>query len=326
MESKDIEVTRLNSVTTRTIWGALIQTCQFGHFRIPGIKYISMNERLEILKDVKAPNGQWPFFKYWVIGDKGHINRIDGNDNESYIDEAKHHGDHAAPFRPIPFVLRPEGSDLTESERANYCLRRREKHDEKWYWAYYGKRIPGSEDAVPTVYLTSTKDGVSNTVEYETSTKNIYPTQDVIPPDQGLTTSSDVLTVSVPLTIDFSPRDAQELTNVARILYKGNEKRAVISEIGLCTGLDSKYQTTTDGGAQIMFNDAIQVWIAAFISTYQSLAFNNKGFTVELELGATEPVTTGTEVPDSEQMKMLDQNRAARLQSSGISATVFTKN
>lgn len=325
MDANDIEVTRINSVTTRTIWGALMQTCQFGHFRIPAINYISMNERLEILKDVRPPQGQWPYFKYWVIGDKGHINRIDGTDNESYIDEAKHHGDHAAPFRPIPFVMREEGNDLSEAERADYILRLREKENDKWYWSYYGKRIPDTELVTPTVYLTTVRDGVSSTVEYDTSTANIYPKQEIIPPDQGMTTSADVLSVSAPITIDFSPKDAQELINVARIKYNGNEKRALISEIGLCTGLDNKIQTTTDGGAPINFNEAIAVWIAAFISTYQSLAFNNKGFKVELELGATEPVTTGTEIPDDQMTRQLDNGRTQRL-TSGISANVFTKN
>jgi hypothetical protein len=326
MDSTEIEATKINSVTTRTIWGALMQTCQFAHFKIPGIQYISMNERLEILKDLKPPATQWPFFQYWVIGNKGHINRIDATDNETYIDEAKHDGDHAAPFNPIPFVMRPEGSDLTAAERANYILRKKETHNDVAYWCYYGKRIPGITDITPTVYITTTKDGVSNTVEYETSTANIYPQQKVIPPDTAITTSSDTLTVSAPVTIDFSPNDAQELINVAKILYNGNEKRAVISEIGLCTGLDSSYQTTSDGGAPIMFNDALAVWIAAFISTYQSLVFNNKGFKVELELGATEPVTTGTEVPDDQAVDALNQARVSRLATAGINATVSVKN
>lgn len=325
MDSTEIEATKINSVTTRTIWGALMQTCQFAHFKIPAIQYISMNERLEINKDVHSGVNQWPFFQYWVIGDKGHINRIDASDNETYIDEAKHNGDHAAPYNPIPFVMRPEGSDLTEAERAKYILRKKENHGDKNYWCYYGKRIPGITDVTPVVYITTVKDGVSNTVEYETSTANIYPQIPVIPPDTGLTTSSQTLSVSAAVTIDFDPADAQELINVAKILHNGNEKRAVISEIGLCTGLDYKYQTVGDGGAPIMFNDAIDVWIAAFISTYQSLVFNNKGFKIELELGATEPVTTGTEIPDDQAVDALNAARLNRLSSNGLVASVYRK-
>ncbi len=313
MDSSEIEATKINSVTTRTIWGALMQTCQFGHFKIPGITNISMNERLEILKDVRPPAATYPFFQYWVIGNKGHINRIDATDDETYIDEAKHHGDHAAPFNPIPFVMRPEGSDLTEAERAKYLLRKQEVHNDIKYWCYYGMRIPGITDIVPTVYITTVKDGVESSKEYETSSANIYPQQSVIPPDSSLTTSPDTLTVSAAVTIEFTPKDAQELINVASILYNGNTKRAVISEIGLCTGLDSKIQTETDGGAPIMFNDAMAVWIAAFISTYQSLVFNNKGFKVELEMGATEPVTSGTEVPDDQATNALNAARLSRL-------------
>lgn len=324
MDSTEIEATKINSVTTRTIWGALMQTCQFAHFKIPGIQYISMNERLEVLKDRKPPAGQWPFFQYWVIGDKGHIQRIDATDQETYIDEAKHDGDNAAPFRPIPFVMRPEGSDLTEAERKKYILRKKENFNNVDYWCYYGMRIPGITDVVPTVYITSVKDGVSTTKEYETSNANIYPQQKVIAPDQSVTTSPDTLSVSASLVIDFTPNDAQELINVAKIRYNGNEKRAVISEIGLCTGLDTGgIQTETDGGAPIMFNEAISVWISAFISTFQSLAFNNKGFKVELELGATEPVTTGSEVPDSQAVDALNNARLSRLSSSGMNASVL---
>lgn len=327
MDNNEIEATKINSVTTRTIWGALIQTCQFAHFKIPGIKYISMNERLEILKDSKPPVNQWPFFQYWVIGDKGHIQRIDATDQESYIDEAKHDGDHAAPFRPIPFVMRPEGSDLTEAERRKYILRKKENFNNVDYWCYYGMRIPGITDVVPTVYLTKVQDGDTNTEEYETSNANLYPQQRVIAPDRSVTTTADTLSVSAAITIEFTPNDAQELINVAKIRYNGNEKRAVISEIGLCTGLDTGgIQDKTDGGAPIMFNEAISVWIAAFISTFQSLAFNNKGFKVELELGATEPVTTGNEVPDDQAVNALNAARLNRLSSNGISATVKINN
>lgn len=327
MDSTEIEATKINSVTTRTIWGALMQTCQFAHFKIPAIRYISMNERLEILKDTKPGAGQWPFFQYWVIGDKGHVQRIDATDQETYIDEAKHDGDNAAPFRPIPFVMRPEGSDLTEAERRKYILRKKENINNVNYWCYYGMRIPGVTDITPTVYRTTVVDGASTTVEYETSTANIYPQQKIIAPDQSVTTSSDTLSVSAALTIEFTPNDAQELLNVARIKYNGNEKRAVISEIGLCTGLDTGgIESQTDGGAPIVFNEAISVWIAAFISTFQSLAFNNKGFKVELEMGATEPVTTGTEVPTDQSVNALNTARLNRLSANGFSASVTVNN
>lgn len=322
MSSQGTEATKINSVTTRTIWGALIQTCMFGHFRIPDIKYISMNERLNVQKDAKAPPGTYPFFKYWVIGDKGHVNRIDATDNETYIDEAKHHGDDAAPFRPIPFVMRAEGNDLTPEERAQYCLRRMEDGpDNKRYWCYYGKPIPNMESITPKVEYTTVIDGVENTREYETSNANLYPQQSVIPPDGQLTTNSAVLTVVAGVTIEFTAKDAQELMNVARLRYNGNEKRAVISEIGLCTGVDADIQTETDGGAPIKFKEAIQVWIATFITTFQSLAFNTKGFRVELELGATEPVMSGTEVPTDQQVDALNQARRSRL--NGVSASVY---
>lgn len=308
-----IQAATINTVTKSTIWGALIQTCQFAHFRIPNIPYISMNERLEILKDAPRPSNVWPWFQYWVVGDKGHINRVDSADSGSYIDEAEHSAGDAAPFNPVPFVMRRDGQDLTEAERRNYALRRYEEHDGINYWCYYAKRIIGMTEVTPVVYHTQVVDGVEDTKEYKTSNGNLFPLQQVVTPDQSLTTDSDVLTVSAPWDIQFTAKDAQEMMNVARILYRGNEKRSIVSEIGLCTGIDSDIQTESDGGSPITFKDAISVWVAAWISTYQQMSFNNNGFTISLELGATEPMRSGTEIPDNQAVSANSVSRTNRL-------------
>lgn len=318
---KTIQATKVNSITTPTIWGGLMQTCTFAHCKIPGIKYISMNERLEILQDVKLAEGEYAHLKAWYIGDQGHYQRIDATDGETYLDAAKHKPVHAACFRPRPFALRPEGQDLTPQEQEKYCSRRLETLDGVRYWAYYGMWIKDLDQKTPKVYLTTVTDGVEDTKEYITSNGNLYPTHEVIPPDGSITTDSSVVTVSLTHNITFTPKDVQEYMNVARILFKGNEKRAIVSEIALATGGEKVISTTTDGGAPINFKEIVQSWIAAFVSTYQPLVFNTNGFTMELELGVTEPMLTGTEVPTPEVMDALNAARRTRL-----SATLYTNN
>lgn len=305
------EKTAINSIVTRTAWGVLYQNIMFGRFKIPDLPHISLNERTTIMQDSKIPEGEFPYFQYYAIGDKGHYTKTD-SDGELFIEPAKHRATDSGPFNLMPFVLRAEGNDLTKTQRANYALRTQIEKDGVQYWAYYLKRIPGVRDKQPTVYQTTVSEGEETTKEYITSVSDLYPERPIIAPDTAVTTASQYITVSTPITIVFDEFDVQELFNVARVLYN-NDKRAIISEIMLCTGYDFDRQTTTDGNAQIVFTESIQTWIAAFISTYQNMAFNNKGFTMELELGGVEPMLTETDFSGSTGLASLAAASKARI-------------
>ncbi|MNP21766.1 hypothetical protein D3C76_1143990 [compost metagenome] len=80
-----------------------------------------------------------------------------------------------------------------------------------------------------------------------------------------------------------------ELINACRILYD-NEAYAVISEIGMVSGVDRNAQVQGPGNTTFNMKEVICAQIASFITTHHSVAFTNKGFTQDIELGATEPL------------------------------------
>lgn len=287
------------SIIRRTAWAANLERCKLRGKPLVVYPNTTLNERFKIEKDAKLQPTEYPDFKYWAIGDGGHRMAI-GNDSRSFIEPIEHLPTHASAFNAIPFVMREENNDLTNVERKKYALRRMEEHGGKQYFCYYLKSIPDNGQP-PKFELTTVVNGVENTVDYVPDTSNLYPQPTQVPPDSAETTNSSYITMSETMDIIFDENDVAELFNVARILY-GDSKRAIISEVLLCSGFPRDVQAAGAGGAIFTFKESIVSQVMAFISTYQQMSFSTRGFEMQLEVGATEPMLTG-DVVNQERMK-----------------------
>lgn len=272
---------------TRSIWGSALQTSL-----LMGLPHVApanstLNEKFNFLPGVKPDAAKIPTIKYFCIGNGGHRNAI-GADGAPYTAPVNHRASDAALFRHMPFVLRTMDNDLSVTERAKYAGRRIEEHGGRNYFAYYLRRLDLT-NTVPQMQHTTVNEGVATTVPYAPTGANLNPTAPEMPSAGVITTSGNFLSTSGVVKISFTEQDIAELVEVARIMYD-NEYMAVISEIGLCSGVD---KTTTGSGAgntQFNYLEAIAVQIATFITAYYSMGFTNKGFDFEVELGATEPM------------------------------------
>lgn len=275
-------------IITRSLWGADLQTALALDLPYEPKENTTLNEKLGIeAGQALDPNGKKPAIRYLCIGNGGH-KHMTGADGSPYTTPVNHRASDAALFKHLPFVLRGVNDDLSVSERSQYALRRMEVHNGVNYFAYYLKRMD-LKNIYSELQYTTVIDGVSTTTPYTPNSDNLNPEQPEMPSTGVISTSGDYLSTSAIVPLFFTEQDVANLVEVAEIMYE-NPYMAVISEIGLCSGVDKVITGPGPGNTQINYKEAIGVQIATFITTHYSMSFSNKGFDLQLELGATEPL------------------------------------
>lgn len=274
-------------IITRTVYGSLLQTSLLLGLPLSIAPNSTLNEKFDVQSGVSLSPSDVPKVGYYCIGNGGH-RVVTGSDGIPYTSPVNHRARDAALFNHLPFVLREVDNDLSIAERARYALRRAETHNGRNYFAYYLKRIDVS-NVNSEMNHTVVRDGVAETVPFEPTNDDLNPQQPELPPSGVISTDGSYLSSSAIIPIDFTQRDVEELINVSRVLYD-NENRAVISEIGLCTGVDRTVTGSAGGSGSFNYKEAIAVQIASHITGYYPIGFTNRGFDLQIEAGATEPM------------------------------------
>ena len=272
---------------TRTVYGSYLQTCLKLRlpFTIP--QYTTLNEKLGIQSEVYPAPGVYPSVKYFCIGNKGHTSQI-GADGIGLTVAAQHRATDAALFNQTPFILRSVNNDLTAAERANYALRREEVHGGQTYVAYYLRRIDMAGIEAETQYRTNTNGNIVVTPFVPTA-DNLNPTPVEIPSSGAGSVSGDYVVVTAEVDVGMSAWEVSELLNVAEIIY-GDDSYGIISEIGLCSGLDKAVTVVPSVGAPFNFSEAIGVQITAHIAVMNMVKYSNNGIARILGLGTNDPL------------------------------------
>lgn len=272
---------------TRTILGSALQTAKFQGLPYPILPNTTLNEKFDIQASEKPASNVYIDTKYFCIGIGGHRTQI-GADSVPFISPIQHRASDLALFKHVPFVLRELNNDLTAAQRDKYALRRVETHNGRNYAAYYLKRLVQTNTTV-AMKRTVNNNGISTTQPFVPTSANLNPPQPEISPTGVVTTSGDYLSVASVTPIVFDANDVLELLEVARVLYD-NEEMALISEIGLCAGIDKTVQGQGTGNTVFNYKEAIGVQLVSHLTTYYPMSFLNDGFETQIELGATEPL------------------------------------
>jgi hypothetical protein len=285
-------------ILTRTCYGAQLQACQLLGVPFVMVPDTTLNEKFGVQSGVAPPLGTLPNLGYFCIGNGGHQNET-GADGFPYTTPLQHLSTDAALFRHIPFLVRTIGNDLDPITMQQYALRDIiTGQNGIQYIAYYLKRmnLTGVE---PSMQISSTTNGVTTTIPYVPTSANLNPTPPVTSAAGVVTTNGNYITTSAIVDIPFTAQDVAELINVATLIY-GNELYAVISEIGLCSGVDKIATVAAAGGVGAFnYNEAIAVQIAMHITSYYSIGSSNQGFDFEVQVGATEPLYGATNIQTS---------------------------
>lgn len=273
--------------TTRTLYGMYLQTC--AHLGIPFVlaKNTTLNELLGIQADRVPDANVYPTLGYLSLGNGGLAADLLA-DGALVMVPKVYQTTNAAPYSPIPLILRALGNDLTPDQRKHYALRRLEVRNNVTYIAYYLKRI--DKTALKAgMFLTTVVDGVKNTVPYVPDSSVLHPTPPVISNPGVITADGSYVSASAPLNVVLDAVDTEELMNVFNIIYQ-NPNAAIISELALCSGLDLTVAVNDAGGNSFNMAEAIAVQVNDFVNIGAPLQFNADGVKFSMDIGATEPL------------------------------------
>lgn len=271
---------------TRTVYAASIQTNLFLKTPQAYPENTTLNEKFGINNGILPSSTDVPSLGYYTIGNKGHQNVI-GSEGIPKMEPVQHRATDAALYGHIPFVMRPLNNDLSQVDRAKYALRLEQVIDGIRYALYYARRLDKTNVSTQ-MQMKTVNNGVETTTPFVPNSSNLSPTPPAITSTGVNTTDGSYVSAVATLTIRISEAEASEILNVAKVLY-GDEGYAIVSEIGLVTGVDKVVQVTSTAGNFTM-NEVIVAQIAAFSPALIPLNFNRTGADVVLNVGATEPL------------------------------------
>ena len=269
----------------RTVHGAALQTAQLLGKPVVIKPNTSLNQKFEIQEATAIADTDVVSMKYVTIGNGG-TKVVQGVNGISRLKAVQHEPRHAALYNHLPFVLRLPNNDLDAARRSKYRLRRYITQDGTTYVAYYMK-VLDLDQTSPQLELRTVTNGVTTSVPYTASLSDLNPTPPTVD-DTVLTTTGNYIaaTAKVPFTLDSW--EIEEFLNVCNVIY-GDDSYAVISEIGVCSGVD-RAVTGDFNGTSAGYTEAIGTQICTFISTSIPVKFINTNFTLMLDTGSLEPL------------------------------------
>lgn len=271
--------------SVRTVIGDKLQTAQKLNRPYTFSPNSVMNKELGVFPD-DLPS-ETPWTQYAAVGIGGLSARFIGDNRRLELFPIPHQATHTGMYEQIPFVIRPVTDPLTEAERLNFRLRRvmdiKGVRCEMWYL----RRLDLSETVVQMEYRTI-QDGVVISDPWEPTANDQRPKPWVVNPGQVLVTGDDYVASSAKSTFRFSPWDITELLNVGKMLFD-SETAITVSELALCSGVDARKRADFNG-ANLEYTEALGVQINDFVSTLLPAAYNRAGASINLDIGAVEPL------------------------------------
>lgn len=270
----------------RTVYSSYLQTC--GLLKLPfELKpNTTLNEKFNIQSGVSPTADQIPTLGYFAIGNGGH-KYVTGAGGISVPEPVQHRATDAALFNHLPFVLREPVLDLSPAQRTNYALRKQVTYNGKSYWAYYLKRFTRDNVKASMEYRV-VNNGVTVTSPFVPNSSNLNPT----PPDLNSSgvnvVTGDYVASTAKFELNLAGEDVAELLHVAQVMYD-DDAYAIISEIGLCTGVD-KVVSASGVSGNFNFTEVIAAQIATFVSIHSAVKFSSNGIQILLDVGSSEPL------------------------------------
>ncbi len=253
-------------------------------------KNSTLNELFTVNNDVAPPSNVIPTIGYFCIG-MGGISMQNCTNNADTFPFPKifqHKADDTGLFKFIPFVMRELNNDLTPAERTKYAIRRIEDVKGVKYYTYYLKRLDLSKTRVETKIIHKADDGTISETDYAPTTRNLNPVPQELSVDEENVLKATYGRTIATVPVSLNKSDVEELYNVFNIRF-GDPMRAVITEIGLVSGVDKPVEVTTSTG-RTQFTEVIAAQIAHINRTIQYLAANNSGFDSLFNVGINEPL------------------------------------
>lgn len=272
---------------TRTIYGSTLQTALLLGIAPPLPENTTLNERFDILPDIRPPSTVLPRLRYFSIGNGGHKFLV-GADGVHVPEPVQHLATDGAAYKPLPFVLRTPDADLAPVDRVKYALRKEIQIKGKTYIAYYLKRID-LENVVIGMQNKLVDHDITTTSDFVPDNSNLYPNPQDLANSGVNITEGRYVTATAKIVLSFDKKDIDELLNVAKVLYD-NEGAAIISEIQLVSGVDHVINVTTPGAGSFNFTEVIGSQVVSHINSFYPAKFASNLIEASIDIGAVEPL------------------------------------
>lgn len=265
--------------STRTIYNIKLQTCMMAGLPYTPLSNTTLNEKFNILQFSQRTYAEESLVKYPTIqgivignGGKDIVTSDLGN-----LRLGKHSPVDGALFNHIPFVLREENNDLSDTDRENYRLRKELYIDGTKYIAYYLKKFKEDDlEYRPEILYVDNSNTIPSIKIFNTDRTDILePEPDL---DNRMSVyENTIYTVNIlRFYFNLSETELLELENVFNIL---NITDKLITEIGIVTGID----VDVDYGKELIYSQ-----IAFFLDVSLNLEILDQELSKVIEIGGGE--------------------------------------
>lgn len=169
-------------------------------------------------------------------------------------------------YKQIPFRAVPLENDLTGAEQAQYRIRSVQSINGQQFALYYLKKIVLSD---AQVQFAKYDPNTGSDQPYTLDPSQLSPKPPATPVDGTTTNITEEITVSIDGTM---PILGSEIIEVVNALYGGDMRYAMISEIGIYSGVDQQLTTTDIKGNNFTYTEAV------FAQLAQAHTFIRKSF------------------------------------------------
>jgi len=277
--------------TVTTIYGAFVQACQFFKQKFVLVPNTTLNEKLGFMAGVAPADNEMPSVQWVCIGNWGHRN-VNGANGRPYTASNQHLPSDAGLYGMIPWVVRPINNDLTANEKKQYGGRIVKEHNGARLVLYYLRKVD-TTTAVPAMTINVKINGQVSSKPFVPDASNLSPTPPVIQNGEVLEASGEYLAVKSVIDIIITAQEIEAIIEGCRIL-DDNEGLAIISEIGLVSGVPRQNSGQGAGGNNIQYDEVIAAQIVGILNTYYSLPAANSQIRETMTLGTSDPMLLNT--------------------------------
>ena len=277
--------------TMRTAAGAMLQTALKWNLPYEVMPNSTLNQKFGIVPNLLPSSSRELAVRYMTIGIGGQNISV-GAGGRRVLTSAYRQPSHASLYDHVPFIMREIDNDLPVVTRNKYRLRTILTVGGKQYVAYYARTLPAVTTPVSLELRTQEDGDVITSTAWSYPAESLNPKPPLLTNNQTMVTGSDSLVSTCILDLAISKEETKEIVDAVTILF-GSEAYAVISEIGLCSGVDQVISGDFNGNTTT-YTEAVAVQVNDIISVNFPAVYNNNGISYSIDVGAVEPLLMTT--------------------------------
>ena len=277
--------------TQRTLFNTDLHLAMLFGAKYSTLPHTTLNEKWSISNELDPTKigrlSEYPTIRYLCIGTGGNPGI---NSSNGFI-LSEHSPIDAALFNQVPFAMYEDGTDMNPDRQSNYRFKKKVTLSTgKAYTCYYLRMIEDINSVYDNKFQTIKNVGSETFISAfntDINMLNPVPRNKMIKYDK--ITETDFITKLCKIKVTFQKEELDDLANVLKILNKGSN---VLTEMGLCTGIETYNKETKES----LEPEDVQLMFYLDLNLDLTYNFNSgKSFTKYIEVGGAEPLLRGQE-------------------------------